>query len=50
MIRELARSARVLLPIRRRDRFLNALLGPRCRRCAQRVFPNDRPTHARTCD
>lgn len=30
--------------------FLDWLLGPRCPRCFDRVFPNDQPVHDINCD
>lgn len=30
-------------------RFLNWLLGPKCERCRDRVFPNDAGDHALDC-
>lgn len=32
------------------SRFLNWLLGPRCPRCTERVFPRDTDLHAKDCD
>lgn len=33
----------------RLDRFLDWLLGGRCERCLERVFPGDRALHDLTC-
>lgn len=31
------------------NRFLDWLLGPKCERCLDRVFPNDQPLHDKDC-
>ena len=52
MIRTLTTTARFFLPIRNRERFLTAFLGPKCHKrrpdgtvCDWRVYPKDRVTH-----